>query len=135
MRIMNRPDLPMEGTTVVVPGTEPRELYFRVDVPRLADQAVVGRMELLDTELEIARQTLAVGLARNEMLPLVALEYTYNINGLGSNLHDSYAMVRRKNFEDNVVGVHIEVPIGNELARSHLRRQSPSKKAAAAGDS
>ncbi|HWB52693.1 MAG TPA: TolC family protein, partial [Tepidisphaeraceae bacterium] len=120
--IMNRPDLPMAGPTVLIPLTPPRELFYRVDIPRLADQAVRDRMEMLDTELQIAQETLTVGFEKNDMLPLVNLQYTYDIAGLGPTSHDAIQMVRRTTFQDNTVGLHIEVPIGDEAARSRLRR-------------
>ena len=120
--IMNRADLPMNGPTVLIPSTLPRQLFYKVDVPKLADQAVRDRMEMLDTELQISQDTLTVGFARNDMLPLVDLQYTYDISGLGPTSHDAFQMVRTTDFQDNTVGVHIEVPIGNEAARSRLRR-------------
>ena len=87
--IMNRPDLPMDGPTVLVPSTPPHELFCKLDVPKLAVQAVRDRMEMLDTELQIAQDTLTIGFAKNGMLPLVDLTYTYDINGLGPTSHDA----------------------------------------------
>jgi outer membrane protein len=120
--IMNRSDLPVDGPTVLVPSTLPRQLFYKLDIPKLAEQAVRDRMEMLDAELQITQDTLTVGFARNDMLPLVNLQYTYDINGLGPTSHDALQMVRTTSFQDNTVGIHIEVPIGNEAARSRLRR-------------
>jgi outer membrane protein len=58
----------------------------------------------------------------NDTLPLVTLEYSYNINGLGPTADDALSQVREKRFEDHRVGVRLEVPIGNQAAESRLRR-------------
>ncbi|HEY1686208.1 MAG TPA: TolC family protein [Tepidisphaeraceae bacterium] len=120
--VMNRPDLPMEGPTVLVPSTLPRELYYKLDIPKLADQAVRDRMEMLDTELQIQQDSLTVGFERNDVLPLVDLTYTYDVPGLGPSSQAAFHMVRSTDFQDNTLGLHVEVPIGNEAARARLRR-------------
>ncbi len=56
------------------------------------------------------------------MLPLVTLDYQYNVNGLGGSFSDSFQQAFDKDFEDHFVGLHLEVPIGNEQARSRYRR-------------
>src|SRR6185295_5570959 len=91
------------------------------DAKQLAEMALDHRMEMLDLELQIAAETAAVAFARNDMLPLVVLQYTYNINGLGSNFDDSFSMVRDNNFADHAIGLHMEVPLGNGAARARLR--------------
>ena len=65
-------------------------------------------------------------LARNGLLPLLTLDYTYNVNGLGDSWNDSFSMVGDKDFEDHTVGMRLEVPVGNEAARKMLERyQAP----------
>jgi outer membrane protein TolC len=121
-RILHDAALDMQSPTVIIPSTEPTPQYYNVDPDRLIAHAMAGRMELLETELNIAQATSDVRVARHELLPLVTLQYNYNINGLGSSLDDSFSMVEDANFQDNAVGLQIEVPIGNEAARSRLRQ-------------
>jgi outer membrane protein TolC len=80
------------------------------------------RMELLETELRIAQETANVRQARNDLLPLVTLSYTYGINGLGSTFDDALTQVRQRDFQDHSASLQVEVPIGNEAARSRYRR-------------
>jgi outer membrane protein TolC len=61
------------------------------------------------------------------MLPLLALEYTSSVNGLGKSVDESVEMLSRKRFEDHRIGLRMEVPIGNEAARSRLRRALASR--------
>src|SRR5204863_6690658 len=84
--------------------------------------ALQQRMEMLELELQIASDTSNVAFAKNGMLPLVSFDYQYNVNGLGETLADAFSMAGNKDFEDHRLGLHLEVPIGNEAARSRYRR-------------
>lgn len=121
-RVLNAPGLDLGGEAVIVPADQPAALAYSLDARRLAEAARNQRMELLEEELRIAEETANVRLARNELLPLVTLEYTYGINGLGPALDDALTQVRNADFQDHRAGVRLEVPIGNEAARSRLRR-------------
>ncbi len=120
-RIINSPDLDMQSPVALVTATPPRPIYYVVDPDRMISRAMNGRMELIEMAIQLARNDSEVRFARNEMLPLVSLTYTYNINGLGGDFNDAFAMVGDRNFADHRVGLSVEVPIGNEAARSHLR--------------
>ena len=67
--------------------------------------ALDQRMEMLVQELRIAQETSNVAFARNGMLPLVTLNYTYNMPGLGESWNDSFSMISDRNFEDHRVGL------------------------------
>ena len=59
---------------------------------------------------------------RNQALPLVTMDYTYNMNGLGATRDDSYDLLFDKRFEDHRLGLQLLVPLGNEAAKSRLRQ-------------
>jgi outer membrane protein TolC len=126
-RILNAPGLELNSPTIIVPATEPRAQFYRLDPDRLADLAIRNRMEMLELELRIAQDTANVDLARNAALPLVNVEYVYGINGLGNSYADAFQMVGDKDFEDHRIGLRMEVPIGNQAARSRLRRSLASR--------
>lgn len=121
-RILNAPDLRMDAPVAIVPSTEPRPLRHSVDATDLATAAVGNRMEMLEAELAIARDSAAITVARNATLPLVALDYSYGVNGLGASTDDSFQMLRDSDFADHRVGLRVEVPIGNQVALNRLRR-------------
>lgn len=121
-RIINQPGLEMGMPTIVIPSTPPRAVPYKLDPAKVIDVAMDQRMELLQLELQILQQNSNVFTARNDMLPVLALDYTYNVNGLGPTFEDTFSMVSDKNFEDHRVGLRMQVPIGNEAARSRLRR-------------
>ena len=121
-RILNAPDLEIGSSEILVPASEPRPVAYQLDPSRLAEQAMEQRMELLELELQIAQEVANIALARNAMLPLVTVDYTYNINGLGPSFDDSFQQTRTADFNDHRLGLRLEVPLGNQAARSRLRQ-------------
>lgn len=121
-RLINDEALGIGSPTVIIPSTEPKPMYFELQPEQLVTKAMNQRMELLETELQIAQETANVRVARHEMLPLLSLDYTYNINGLGKSWDDSFSMVRDNQFNDHRAGLRLEIPLGNEAARSRLRQ-------------
>lgn len=84
--------------------------------------AIDNRMELLELELQIAKDVSNIDYLRNMALPLVNLNYTYNINGLGVSRKDALDVIYDKNFEDHRLGLQLIIPLGNESAKSRLRQ-------------
>jgi outer membrane protein TolC len=100
--------------------TEPDPVRYEIDKERLTTSAVENRMEMLEVELQIAQDSSAVDYYKNQTLPLVALDYTYNMNGLGASRSDAYDMMFDRTSESHRVGMSIVVPLGNEAAKSRL---------------
>lgn len=121
-RILNDGALDMQSPTVIIPSTSPAPQYYNINPQLLVFRAMEGRMELLEAELNIAQAASDIRVARNQMLPLVTLQYNYTINGLGSSLDESFKMVEDAEFRDHFIGLQVEIPLGNEAARSNLRR-------------
>ena len=121
-RIMNRADLPLDGETAIFPSTEPAPLGLDLDPRRLADAAVANRMEMLELELQLAIDASVVDFQRNQKLPLVTLDYTYNINGLGGTHSESFDQLDDRSFEDWTLGLNVAIPVGNQQAESRLHR-------------
>jgi len=119
-KLLNKPGLDMQTPTVVLPATEPDPVHYELDKQKLVTQAVDNRMEMLELELQIAADVSTVDYLQNQALPLVTLDYTYNINGLGATRDESFDLLRYKNFEDHRLGLQLLVPLGNEAARSKL---------------
>jgi outer membrane protein len=107
--------------TSIVPVTEPNPLHYSFDPGRLVEQAIENRMEMLETELRLAKAVINEKYYRNQALPLVNLQYTYNINGLGPLRSDAYDLLLDKNFEDHTLGVEVVIPLGNQAAESRVR--------------
>ncbi|MHC4295094.1 MAG: TolC family protein, partial [Planctomycetota bacterium] len=120
-RIIQKPDLGMETPTVLIPVSPPSTTLYRLDAERLTELALGNRMELLELELKLAQENSQIDFERNETLPLVSLGYKYNMNGLGRSWADSTDRVWDTDFEDHQISLQVEIPLGNQAARSRLR--------------
>ncbi len=112
----------MQTPTVVVPATVPDPVRYDLERRSLVAMAIDNRMEMLELELQIAEDVAAVDQMKNLSLPLVTMDYRYNINGLGSTRDDSLDLLFDKRFEDHRIGFQLFVPLGNEAGKSQMRQ-------------
>ena len=120
-QILNKPGLETQSSTVLICATEADPVHYELDGDRVVTAAIQNRMEMLELELQLAKDASIVDFRRNQALPLVTLNYTYNINGLGPTRSDAYDLLYDKNFEDHTLGLQLQVPLGNVAAKSRLR--------------
>ena len=121
-RTLNKTDLDMSTPTVLIPMTEPAPVRYELDKTQLLAIAFENRMEMLELELQIAEDISSIDYMHNQTLPLVTMDYRYNVNGLGDSRDDSFDLLFNKRFEDHRVGLSLLVPLGNEAAKSRLRQ-------------
>ena len=117
-RIMNREDLPMGSATRFVLATAPDPVGLDLDAESLIEYALANRMEMLELELQLALDASSIDFARNQKLPLVTLDYAYNVNGLGRTYNEALGQIADRSFEDWSVGLSADIPIGNEAAKA-----------------
>lgn len=121
-RTLNKSGLEMQTPTELVPASEPDPVRYELDRKRLLVTALNNRMEMLELELQIAGDVAGIEYAKNQTLPLVTMDYTYNLNGLGPTRGDSFDLLTEKVFEDHRVGLQLQVPLGNAAAGSRLQQ-------------
>ncbi|MFC1780974.1 TolC family protein [Planctomycetota bacterium] len=121
-RTINETGLEMITRTVLIPTTEPDPVLYDLDKERLINIAIEQRMEMLELELQIAQDILNLDYLDNQALPLVTLDYSYNVSGLGSTWNNSFDLLFEKRFEDHRIGLQLVMPLGNESANSQLRQ-------------
>jgi outer membrane protein len=121
-RMLNDPTLPLTAETTILTSTEPAVFPYDVDPERLTAAALRQRMEMLDIELQIAENAANVRVAQNSLLPILALSYTYGVQGLGITAGQAFNQVWVKNADSHQLGLQFQIPIGNEAARARLRQ-------------
>ncbi|MCB9848886.1 MAG: TolC family protein [Phycisphaeraceae bacterium] len=121
-RLIHVDGLEQRTDIVLIPSTEPDPVRYDVDPDAYVDAALANRMELLQLELQLTIDESTIDFERNQALPLFTLDYTYRLNGLGSSINESLGVTRDAEFDDWLVGLRAEVPIGNDAARSRVRR-------------
>jgi outer membrane protein len=127
-QIMNEAGLGIDSPALVIPMTEPDPVRYEIDKERLTKSAVENRMEMLEVELQLAQDSSSVDYYKNQMLPLVAMNYTYNMNGIGAARSDAYDMMFDRTSESYTVGMNLVVPLGNEAAKNRLLEAQYRKK-------
>lgn len=121
-RVMNMPGLDVESATLVSPSTPPDLILYEFDRSELTKFAVATRMEMLELELRLAADAANIDFQQNQALPLLSLDYTYNVNGLGGVRGTAFQNMVSFEHADWSVGLSAQIPIGNEAARSAVRR-------------
>ena len=120
-RIMNAEGLGIKTDTLIETESAPDPVRYLFDTDELIAQALDTRMEMLELELQLARDAATIEFNENQALPLVTLDYTYRINGLGSSLGRATEVMVENEFEGWSLGLNAEVPIGNQEAKSRVR--------------
>ncbi|MFK7884894.1 MAG: TolC family protein [Phycisphaerales bacterium] len=118
--LLNAPGLEVGTSIAVIPASDPEPVLYRFDSTELVAAAVANRMELMELELGLARDAAQIAFDRNATLPLLALQYTYRINGLDDSLGDAIDVTARNDFEDWSVGLQAQVPLNNTQRKATL---------------
>ncbi len=121
-RIMNMPGLDVESGTFIAPATPPDLVLYEFDRAALTSFAIATRMEMLELELRIAADAANIDFQQNQALPLVTLDYAYNVHGLAGVRGSAFQNMTAFEHDDWSVGLSAQIPIGNEAARSAVRR-------------
>jgi outer membrane protein len=121
-RVIHRAGLTMETPTVIIPATPPDPVLYELDRPRFLRTAMDSRMELLELELQLLQDASAIDYIRNQALPLVNLQYTYNIPGFGATQSDDLDMLVNGGFGNHIARLQATIPIGNEAAKSRVHQ-------------
>ncbi|MEK6700827.1 MAG: TolC family protein [Planctomycetota bacterium] len=121
-RIINEPGLPIEAQTLVEPETPPDPVEYGFDRAELVQQALANRMEMLELELQLSADAAQIAFNKNQSLPLLSLDYSYRINGLGASSQDSFRQLHDADFRDWSLGLTAEIPFDNEQARARVRQ-------------
>jgi outer membrane protein TolC len=119
---LNKTGLETNSDTAIIPTTEPNPLHYTFDDKILVGQAIENRMEMLELELEIAKAVSRIDYLKNQALPIINLNYTYNINATGITRTDSQDLLWDNYFADHRIGLQLNIPLGNEAAKSNLRQ-------------
>ncbi len=120
-QILNIKDLGVESGTRLIPVTAPDLGQYNFDKEQMVKNAIENRMEMLEIEIDLAKDASNIEYQKNQMLPTADLTYRYNINGIGTSREDSYDVLDNNDYNDHSFSLNINIPIGNKEAKSRLR--------------
>lgn len=124
-RLLNIPGLDVGTEVHILTVSDPDPVRYEIDAAELAERAIEQRIELLDLELQLARDAATIAFQKNQALPLFTLGFIYRINGLGiDSITESFRVASENRFEDVEVSVNAEIPIGGNTARNAAVQQA-----------
>lgn len=119
---LNKPGLGAETDTELILSTAPDPVHYRFDKNQIVESAIENRMDMLQAELELAKDESTIDYRQNQLRPSVDLEYDFTINSLGESRHDAYEMLFENDYNNHKVTLNVSVPLGNKARKSALRR-------------
>lgn len=120
-KIVNVEGLGIDSPTMIVVKTEPDPVRFDFDGKQLAVEALEERMEMLQLELQLAKDESTIAFQKNQALPLFTMDYTYRVNGLDGNIPGAMRVLTKENFDEHLFALNLEIPIANETARARVQ--------------
>jgi len=131
--LMNDPEILLADQVELIPDDFPAVERIVVDAMLEVQTALDNRAELKEQELRVANARLLLGRAKNAELPRLDLTFRTSIDGLAINADKSFDEATRVKYVEYMIGVELEVPIGNRAPRAaHHRARLEHAQAAAA---
>lgn len=134
-RTLNKKGLGMETKTIIIPSSPPDPVHYEIDRKSMVEHALENRMEILETEIQLILDNMKIENYRNQTLPDLSFDYTYNINGVdapsfdefgniigSAERRDAYDMLQERDSNYHVFALRMNIPIGNKKAKSQLRQ-------------
>lgn len=115
------------------PSTQPALLKYEFNREQLLQDAMAGRLELLELELRLAADAVNIDWMKNQTLPLFSIDYQYGaLSNTTGNFSNSYQNMLNGRFNDWSIGLNFEMPFTNEanLARLENAVQQRNKRLA-----
>lgn len=120
--IMNRDDVPLDGSVVVKPTAEPSLTAYAFDRAALATIAFENRAELIQAEYELRKDDLRIRMARNALLPALDVRGSMGLLGIGTSPSGSIESLMDGEFPPGwKIGLHLSMPIENRLATAEYQ--------------
>lgn len=116
-------DISDSGTSFIAPSTEPSLLRYEFNRAKLLEDALAGRLEILEQEIQLAADQARIGYLQNQTLPLFMLDYQYGaLSNTQNNFNNIYQNLFNGQFSDWSIGLKFEMPLNNGVRREQLER-------------
>ena len=109
--------------SLLVPSTQPNLLKYEFNRNKLLEDALSGRLELLEQELKLAADLTNIDYLENQTLPIFTLDYQYGaLSNTSNRVGNSYQNLLNGDFNDWSVGLKFEMPLTNEASKARLEK-------------
>jgi outer membrane protein TolC len=120
--LMNDPDLPVAGDTMIVTATNPIEMPVTFDYSDALETALLFRPEIGQEQLRVLSADVAFGFGQNALLPRLDVILEAGFQGLSDEIFEAVENQFEFNNLNFAAGVQFEVPLGNRAPRATAKR-------------
>lgn len=121
-RLMNDPEMPVTGNTLILPATVPIEEQIRMSLEDQIQTGLENRFELGQQLLRMDSSNIATKVAKNNLLPQLNAVGSVGVEGIGSDLTGAVDDQFSFDHPSWSLGVQFEFPFGNRAARAIWKR-------------
>ncbi len=122
--LMNDPDFPVAGDTLITPADEPLLVPIVFDFSDAMQTALLNRFELGQQQLRVDSAQVALEVAKNNKLPQLNLVGSIGLQGLGEDYIDSHDPIWDTDNVSWSLGLQFVQKIGNREAQAiYVRAQ------------
>jgi outer membrane protein TolC len=121
-RLMNDPQFPVSGPSVILPATPPLQEPVHMDLTDQIQTALANRLELAQQQLRIDSASTAVRVGKNALLPQLNLTGQASVDGIGDTFGDGISDQKDFSHISGSVGFEFVFPLGNRAARAQWTR-------------
>jgi outer membrane protein TolC len=121
--LINDPAMPVGSEVVLLPSDEPQDQPIQFSLVESLRTAIVTRPEVQQSILAIDDASIRQTVARNQTLPDLQLRMQARLETLNNTTGEALGDTLNAEFVDYVLGLVLEVPIGNRRAEADLRRR------------
>ncbi|MCH7870808.1 MAG: TolC family protein [Planctomycetes bacterium] len=120
--LLNDPELRLSDHLELIPTETPTITPFIVDQFAEVRTAVDERTEIREFKLAIEQTRIATAVAKNQALPQLDLNFTYDVAGIGESGDSSFDNMTTNRFRSSNVSLTFSVPLGNRAPRAAHQR-------------
>ena len=118
--LLNDVSLALSDSTFIELDSDPDPILFEPDKPKAVELALENRLDLIDLQLQLAADELAIIVASNQTKPGLDLNASASLAGRDTSLGGSIGA----DFTSAQIGLQFNLPFGNRAA---LAREARSK--------
>jgi len=106
----------------IQPTDTPSFEEVKADLEEGIATALKDRPEYNQAKIDISNSDISIMVAKNQTLPIIDLQGSLTLNGLGGNFGDPMSQVGKADYRAWNVGIALRMPIGNRVSKAGLKR-------------
>ena len=111
----------------IIPVDAPSLEKLEADLDESIATALENRPEYNQAKLDLQNNDISIKVAQNGKLPILDLEGSYSLNGLGGEMGDPFSQVGKADYKSWYLGLVLRMPIGRRVAKSSLKKSQLEK--------